>query len=47
MDSEFKDRINLTDSHPSVFGHFYSFPIENLVFKLLDQIASKLSQKII
>jgi len=46
MDSHFKDNINLPNSHPSVLGHCYMFLVKNRVFRQLDRIAPKLSQKI-
>ena len=46
MDSHFRDKINLPNSHSSVLGHCYLFLVKNRVFGLLDRIASKLPQKI-
>ncbi|AET00205.1 hypothetical protein MTR_5g089460 [Medicago truncatula] len=46
MDSHFRDNNNLPNSHPSVLGHCYLFLVKNRVFRLLNRIAPKLSQKI-
>jgi len=47
MDNQFKDHINLHNFHPSILGHCYLFPVKNSIFWLFDQIALKLSHKII
>jgi len=46
MDNQFKDHINLPNSHPSVLSHYWLFPLENPIFELHDHIAPKLSHKI-
>jgi len=46
MDNHFMHYINLPKSHPFVLGNCYLFLVKNLVFGLLDRIASKLPQKI-
>ena len=45
MDNQFKGYINL-NSHFYVLGHCLLFSVKNLVFRLLDHIAPKLSRKI-